>query len=144
MSIQNRLHIVLKMHNLTASSFADKIGVQRSNVSHVLGGRNKPSLDFLEKILLTFPRVNANWLVTGKMNGTEQEIISTSIATSNPTQNDVLTEQNTTTQIDLNFDQAASNNEQKANFQEVKSIKKIEKIVTFYTDNTFKTHYPEQ
>ena len=103
MSIQNRLHIVLKMHNLTASSFADKIGVQRSNVSHVLGGRNKPSLDFLEKILLTFPRVNANWLVTGKMNGTEQEITSTSIASSNPTQNDVLTEQNTPTQMDLNF-----------------------------------------
>jgi transcriptional regulator with XRE-family HTH domain len=65
MLIQERLHLVLKMHNLTPSAFADKIGVQRSNVSHVLSGRNKPSLDFLEKILIHFPRVNAHWLITG-------------------------------------------------------------------------------
>ncbi|MFN5845866.1 MAG: helix-turn-helix domain-containing protein, partial [Flavobacteriia bacterium] len=38
------------MHNMTPSGFADKLGIQRSNVSHVLSGRNKPSLDFLEKI----------------------------------------------------------------------------------------------
>ncbi len=67
MDIQNRLKMVLRMHNLTPSAFADQIGVQRSNVSHVLSGRNKPGLDFLEKILLNFPRVNANWLITGRI-----------------------------------------------------------------------------
>ena len=69
MSIQQRLQLVIKMHHLSPSAFADKIGVQRSNVSHVLSGRNKPSLDFLEKIILHFPRVNAHWLITGKMPG---------------------------------------------------------------------------
>ena len=67
MLIQERLQIVLKMHNLTASAFADKIGVQRSNMSHVLSGRNKPSLDFLEKTLQHFPKVNAKWLVCGQV-----------------------------------------------------------------------------
>ncbi|MEY4603079.1 MAG: hypothetical protein RIT43_371 [Bacteroidota bacterium] len=76
MTIQERLQIVLKMHNLSASAFADKIGVQRSNMSHVLSGRNKPSLDFLEKTLHHFPKVNAKWLVCGHLDpeeGTVQE-----------------------------------------------------------------------
>lgn len=67
MLIQERLQLILKMHQITPSVFADKIGVQRSNVSHVLSGRNKPGLDFLEKILLHFPRVNAHWLITGEV-----------------------------------------------------------------------------
>lgn len=67
MLIDERIQMVIKMHNLTPSSFADKIGVQRSNVSHVLSGRSKPGLDFLEKILTGFPRVNAHWLITGEV-----------------------------------------------------------------------------
>ena len=67
MLIQERLQLILKMHSITPSSFADKLGVQRSNVSHVLSGRNKPSLDFLEKIVTHFPRVNVHWLITGVM-----------------------------------------------------------------------------
>lgn len=66
MLIQERIQLILKMHHLSPSAFADKIGVQRSNISHVLSGRNKPGLDFLEKILIHFPRVNAHWLITGK------------------------------------------------------------------------------
>jgi transcriptional regulator with XRE-family HTH domain len=67
MLIQERIQVILKMHQLSPSMFADKIGVQRSSVSHVLSGRNKPGLDFLEKILVHFPRVNAHWLITGKI-----------------------------------------------------------------------------
>jgi transcriptional regulator with XRE-family HTH domain len=74
MSIQERLHMVLKMHNLSASAFADKIGVQRSNMSHVLSGRNKPSLDFLEKTLQHFPKVNAKWLVCGQVDAEESNL----------------------------------------------------------------------
>lgn len=71
MLIQDRIQMIMKMHNLSSSAFADQIGVQRSNVSHVLSGRNKPSLDFLEKIVATFPRVNAHWLLTGVMKSAE-------------------------------------------------------------------------
>lgn len=75
MSIQERIQMIIKMHNLSSSAFADQIGVQRSNVSHVLSGRNKPSLDFLEKIVSTFPRVNAHWLLTGVMSVKHSEIV---------------------------------------------------------------------
>jgi transcriptional regulator with XRE-family HTH domain len=51
---------------VSPSEFAERIGVQRSSISHVLSGRNKPSIDFLEKILNTFPDIDANWLITGK------------------------------------------------------------------------------
>lgn len=67
MLIQERIQLILKMHALTPSMFADKLGVQRSNISHILSGRSKPSFDFLEKVVVNFPRVNTNWLLTGEM-----------------------------------------------------------------------------
>lgn len=66
MLIQDRVRMIMKANSLTSSQFADKVGVKRSNLSHVLSGRNKPSLDFLSKIISTFPNVNASWLVTGE------------------------------------------------------------------------------
>ncbi|GAA3606872.1 helix-turn-helix transcriptional regulator [Flavivirga amylovorans] len=50
----------------SASSFAEKIGVQRSSISHILSGRNKPSLDFILKILSSYPEVDLYWLFNGK------------------------------------------------------------------------------
>lgn len=66
MEINARIRMIIESHRLTAGAFADKIGVQRSNVSHVLSGRNKPSFEFLEKVLVAFPKVSALWLITGK------------------------------------------------------------------------------
>lgn len=63
-----RLEKVLDYYNLNASSFADKIGVQRSSLSHLLSGRNKPSLDFIMKILEVFPEVDLYWILNGKGN----------------------------------------------------------------------------
>ncbi len=68
MSIQERLHQVIDRLKLSPSVFADRIGVQRSNLSHVLSGRNKPGLDFLEKIINHFPQIDAHWLLTGRIN----------------------------------------------------------------------------
>ncbi|MBB1194828.1 XRE family transcriptional regulator [Flavobacterium sp. SOK18b] len=61
-----RLEIILDYYGLNASSFADKIGVQRSSLSHLLSGRNKPSLDFILKILDVFPEVDLYWILNGK------------------------------------------------------------------------------
>jgi transcriptional regulator with XRE-family HTH domain len=61
-----RLEYLLDFYNLNASSFADKIGVQRSSLSHLLSGRNKPSLDFIMKILEEFPDVDLYWILKGK------------------------------------------------------------------------------
>ncbi len=61
-----RLQKVIDFYDETASSFAEKIGVQRSSISHILSGRNKPSLDFVLKVLSAFPEVELYWLVSGK------------------------------------------------------------------------------
>ena len=62
----DRLSQIIKTKQLSASQFADEIGVQRSSVSHVLSGRNKPSLDFITKVALRFPDINNEWLLTGR------------------------------------------------------------------------------
>ncbi|MXN89774.1 helix-turn-helix domain-containing protein [Flavobacterium sp. Sd200] len=61
-----RLEILLNYYNISASVFADRLGVQRSSLSHLLSGRNKPSLDFILKIVETFPEVDLYWLLDGK------------------------------------------------------------------------------
>ena len=61
-----RLERILKYYGLSASAFADRIGVQRSSISHLLTGRNKPSLEFVLKVVKTFPDVNLYWLLNGK------------------------------------------------------------------------------
>lgn len=63
--INDRIKQVILKENLTASLFADKIGVLRSSLSHILAGRNKPGADFIEKLLHHMPYINANWLFTG-------------------------------------------------------------------------------
>ena len=61
-----RLQKVIEYYSESASSFAEKIGVQRSSISHILSGRNKPSLEFVLKVLSSFPEVELYWLMNGK------------------------------------------------------------------------------
>ena len=63
-----RILKILKTRKLTASQFAGSIGVQPSSVSHVISGRNKPSLEFIQKILKVFPDLSADWLLFGSGN----------------------------------------------------------------------------
>ena len=63
------MHLRLKKwmdsQELNSSRFADSISVNRATISHILSGRNKPSIDFLEKLLFVYPELNLNWLITG-------------------------------------------------------------------------------
>ena len=61
-----RLEKILDYYGVSAAVFADKIGVQRSSISHLLSGRNKPSLEFVMKVVRAFPEVNLYWLLNGK------------------------------------------------------------------------------
>ncbi|MBD3723928.1 MAG: helix-turn-helix transcriptional regulator [Flavobacteriaceae bacterium] len=60
-----RLETIFEFYGLSASAFADKIGVQRSSLSHLLSGRNKPSLDFILKVDEVFEEVDLYWLLNG-------------------------------------------------------------------------------
>lgn len=64
--MNNRIGLLLKVKDVTASKFAEMIGVQPSNISHILSGRNKPSLDFITKVVETFPDISLEWLMFGK------------------------------------------------------------------------------
>lgn len=61
----DRIKEIILKEGLTSGSFADLIGVQRSSMSHILNGRNNPSLDFIVKTLHHFPKINPEWLLTG-------------------------------------------------------------------------------
>ena len=107
MELIDRFKYLMKLNSLTASAFAEKIGVQPSSISHVLSGRNKPSLEFVQKVLVQFPKVSADWLLTGntKIKESSNEIPKEEITTNTPTPQ--------------------------------QSEKRIKKIILFYTDNTF-------
>lgn len=63
-----RLQIIIDHYQLSAASLADKIAVQRSSISHLLTGRNKPSLEFVLKLVRQFPEVNLYWILNGTGN----------------------------------------------------------------------------
>lgn len=66
MNLNERISEIINYSKLSASEFADEIEVQRSNISHITSGRNKPSLDFLVKIKERFPELQWDWLIFGQ------------------------------------------------------------------------------
>ena len=109
-----RLQKVMSFYGETASSFAEKIGVQRSSISHILSGRNRPSLEFVMKVLAAFPEVHLYWLLNGK--GTFPSIEN---------------------QIDLAPKETKNNSDTLDTLNNAQE-KDIERIVIFYSDGTFK------
>ena len=111
-----RLEKLLGYYGISAAAFADSIQVQRSSISHLLSGRNKPSLDFVLKVVKTFPEVNLYWLLNGKGNfpSTDKDQRPTPAAA------------------------AAKKPISKLTNQSNAPEKTIEKIVIFYADGTFK------
>ncbi len=61
-----RLQKILEFYGLSATAFSEKIAFNRSTISHLLSGRNKPSLEFVMKVLEEFPEVELYWLLNGK------------------------------------------------------------------------------
>lgn len=61
-----RIEKLLEETDMSPSLFADAIGVQRATISHILSGRNNPSLDFVQKVLARFPKLNPDWILSGK------------------------------------------------------------------------------
>ena len=64
--MRDRILKIMEREGLTPSKFAESIGIQRSAMSHIISGRNNPSLDVLLKILERFTYVDSDWLLFGK------------------------------------------------------------------------------
>lgn len=141
-----KLEKILEYYSLSASSFADKIGVQRSSMSHLLSGRNKPSLDFVLKITDVFPEVDLYWLLLNKGNFPKDE--STKILkTENSNKSDIsnfspeLFDQSTRESKKEAFIENESQNLIETSFNNGNQYNSVvEKIVVFYTDGTFKQY----
>ncbi len=116
MEIKERIAMIMKQHQLTPSAFADRLGINRSSISHILSGRNRPGIDILEKIVYHFPDVNSYWLLTGLTN------VNNSIT-------------------NVRSEEITYNREDKSSRDKAKLILKI---VEYYSDETFKVFYPSE
>lgn len=74
--MKDRLKLLLEHLRIPASEFADKLGVQRSSVSHLLSGRNNPGFDFIQKVMTAYPLINPDWLILGQGNITREYTVS--------------------------------------------------------------------
>ena len=117
MDFAHRLNKVMDYYQLSAAAFADKINVQRSSISHLLSGRNKPSLDFVLKVLEEFKDVELYWLLNGKGSFPKKE------------------DATTTTPLLSDSAQILSQNS---------PTKEIDSIIIFYNDGTFKNYVPNE
>lgn len=140
-----RLEILLEYFGVSASVFADAIGVQRSGLSHLLSGRNKPSLDFVMKIVEQYPEVDLYWLLNGVGNfpPNDTATVKETDGTAAPVQKQVAAPPPTITPIAPDLFTSEYNEPTEALTPPAKGdiqLPDIERIVVFYSDGSFK-HY---
>ena len=119
--MKDRIKKYMEYKNISAGELATQLEVQRSNISHVLNGRNMPGAAFIEKLLLCFPDLNARWLLTGNgemlmdgENSTTREAKPQPIETIKP-----LEKPQAKSIVNVNFE------------------KPIDKVVLLFSDGTF-------
>ena len=138
--MKHRIEYLIGELKMTNAKFAEEINVPKSIISHILTGRNKPSLEFATKILTRFENISPEWLILGKGN------IFKSDNTENIHDSNNLFD-NISSSLPLSTDSKdAKNKQQQSSFTattldktENKQIitKQIKKIIVYYTDNTF-------
>lgn len=138
--MKNRIERILREEKIASSKFADEIGIQRSSMSHILSGRNNPSLDITQRVLRKFPHINSDWLILGvgdmydkttnnlNLFDTEEEA-DISLNVSDVNLPEIEETANKEPQID--------NITPKEVNQAIVKDKKIKKIMVFYTDGSF-------
>ena len=118
-----RLTLLMDYYKISAASLADKMEIQRSSISHILSGRNKPSLDFVLKILKAFPEVELYWLLNGIGKFPKKsEIMEPTPTLFSPTEKNPIVNEIAKKKLSENIEGD------------------IERIVIFYKDGTFKNY----
>jgi transcriptional regulator with XRE-family HTH domain len=135
--MKERIMDFLRAENKSSSQFADEIGVQPSGISHIISGRNKPSLDFIMKMLEKYPYLSTEWLLFGRgdmyISQQMQDLFSESVGDSKETlaesaklpKNEVTVTKNPVVQR-----------------SEVPKEMTAERIVMFYNDGSFIEYKP--
>jgi transcriptional regulator with XRE-family HTH domain len=151
--MEDRLVQLLKSEGINPTRFAERIGVQRSSMSHILSGRNKPSFDFIVKILESFPSVNPDWLLLGKGSmykgdaAIQPGLFDSLNQDINHVVNNITPESNSRIKDEdkAKYDRSNKNIDLRTIETEnnrVDSSKKIDKIVILFSDKTFSDYLP--
>ena len=130
--IVKRITQILEEQQLNSSAFADTIGVQRSSISHVLSGRNKPSLDFILKTVRAFPAYSTDWLLFGKSSESPVTYLEPVEQASPSTNQDIAFTDKPTREESPTVPNSTSN-----------SQAEIDKIVLLYKDGRFTEYIPK-
>jgi transcriptional regulator with XRE-family HTH domain len=155
MELKDRIEKIMQSEAMNAVQFASEIGIQGSTLSHILNGRNKPSLEVVMKILKRFDYVNSDWLIFGEgsMNRTERQSKTPTLFDSQDLSNlDTINYIKKSEQKDeliqpsirQNVEQKEITNEsakaQKIDDNKISSPvieKAIRRIIVYFNDNTF-------
>lgn len=131
-AFSKRLQNILDYYDISAATFADAIQVGRSSISHILSGRNKPSLDFVLKIVQNYPEVELYWLLNGKgdfpKSVIREDVLVEKKEAYRPSTNSVSSKKDPIREDSIS-DAYVSKGET--------SAKKIKRVVLFYEDGTF-------
>ena len=149
--MKERILQIMNQAGLNHSKFAEVIGIQRAAMSHITSGRNNPSMDVVAKILEQFNYINPDWLIFGKGN-MKRESYQTNI----PKQADLFSNPSHIPPENKNISEYRQEIKEKRPQLPLKKIenesvipketpvKKVAKIMLFYSDNTFETFSPEK
>jgi len=152
--MKERLKEIMAKHELTPLAMAEKMGIQRSSISHLLSGRNKPSYDFIQKFLEAYPFVDAHWFITGEMKSAAQVQKQPSLFTpekQHPNQGPSLFNNPNLNKAsdpisDSNKDNSPITSKTKEEVLEPQKksavAPTVERIVWFYDDGSFKEYKP--
>ena len=146
LEMKDRISHIIRAKNLTAAEFAIQLGIQPSNVSHLLSGRNNPSLDFVKKLKETFPEYNLDWIVMGQGPITVSDSFKKPMAETMPVgKQETLTEQSEIVE-DFQGTLFDAHNMVEAKEEKPTAASKavLEKIIMVYSDHTFEEMLPRR
>lgn len=145
--MKERILAVMENEGLTPSKFAEAIGIQRSAMSHIISGRNNPSLDVLIKILERFTYVDSDWLLFGKGQMMREHVLTEPNLFTNTTINPSNPPEAPEYRKEIRVETPVNTPKQPVIEQIIypeKVSKNVSKIMIFYSDNTFDTFIPEK
>lgn len=145
--MRDRILKIMEREGLTPSKFAESIGIQRSAMSHIISGRNNPSLDVLLKILERFTYVDSDWLLFGKDEMIREHVLTEHNLFTNMLENRPNVQVVAENRKEIGVETPVNIQKQPVVEQVIcqeKPSKNVTKIMIFYSDNTFDTFVPEK
>ena len=143
MNVNDKIKQILIDKSISPSVFADEIGVQRSSISHILSGRNRPSFDIIQKIIRRFPDLGYEWILEEESPSPVQAKPNSRLETYPELIPEVSTSRHlrTTPRTEIESPEL-KNGQPTLTASATESQKTVERILIFYSDGTFKEYIP--